>query len=282
MLTPARDEGKVAILTGAAGGLGRAMTLGLLDAGWRVLAVDRGGAGLEALALAAQPYEAKRHLDCMPIDLTEDASATAVIARALQSFGRIDALINNAGLNMMSHMNSRVTLRPKFWEVEPAVFRLFNEINVVVPFRLCAAVVPHMLAAGSGRIVNVTTSLGSMLSAGMTPYAQSKASAESLSAVMAADLEGTGITVNVIVPGGPVDTPMVGDYPPMPRDRYLQPDVMVPPLLWLLSDEAMVSGMRYIARLWDPQLDPARAAAMAGAPVAWSSIAGEKWLPAAN
>lgn len=282
MLTAAHNEGKVAILTGAAGGLGRAMTIGLLDAGWRVLAVDRGGPGLDALASEVQALEARDRLSCMPVDLTEDAIETTVIDRALQLFGRIDALINNAGINMMSHMNSRVTLRPKFWEVEPAVFRLFNEINVIAPFRLSAAVVPHMLAAGAGHIINVTTSLGSMLSAGMTPYAQSKASAESLSAVMAADLEGTGVTVNVIVPGGPVDTPMVGDFPPVPRDRYLQPDVMLPPLLWLLSDEGAVSGMRYIARLWDPQLDPAQAAAIAGAPVAWSAIAGEKWLPAAN
>jgi len=57
---------------------------------------------------------------------------------------------------------------------------------------------------------------------------------------------------------------------------------MVPPLLWLLSDEGAVSGMRHIARLWDPELDLAQTAAVAGAPVAWSAIAGEKWLPAAN
>lgn len=264
--------------------MGRAMALGLLEAGWDVFAVDRSDDGLATLRASATPAPegGRGRLECLRIDLTREHAAQEVTLRALHRFGRIDALVNNAGINLMSHLASRTTLRPRFWEVEPALFNLFMDVNAGAMFRLGAAVAPHMVAAGSGRIVNVTTSLVSMLGAGMTPYAQSKAAAESLSAVMAADLEGTGVSVNVLVPGGPVDTPMVGDDPPIPRERYLPPDVMVPPLLWLLSGERPPNGMRFVARLWDATLAPAQSAAIAGAPVAWRGIAGEKWVPSAQ
>jgi len=272
------------ILTGAAGGMGRAMTIGLLQAGWRVLAVDREGAALDALRaeVSASPSAGAHpaRFASLGIDLTRDDSAARVVDAALESFGPITALINNAGINMMSHHASRVSLRPRFWEVPAADFRLFTEVNAIVPLRLGAAVVPHMLAQAHGRIITVTTSLGSMLRAGMHPYGPSKAASEALAAIMAEELQGSGITVNVVVPGGPVDTPMVGDDPPIPRERFLQPEVMLPPLLWLLSDAAAeVTGQRYIARLWDVRLPPEAAAARAGAPVAWHGVAGEQWIP---
>lgn len=264
------------------------MAVGLLQAGWRVLAVDREGAALNALRAEVGAFASKSasnsarsgRFASLGIDLTHDDSAERVIDVALESFGTIDALINNAGINMMSHHASRVTLRPRFWEVPAADFRLFNEVNAIAPLRLGAAVVPHMLAKAQGRIITVTTSLGSMLRAGMHPYGPSKAASEALAAIMAEELQGSGITVNVVVPGGPVDTPMVGDDPPIPRERFLQPEVMLPPLLWLLSDAAAeVTGQRYIARLWEPQLPAAEAAARAGAPIAWHGVAGEQWIP---
>jgi NAD(P)-dependent dehydrogenase (short-subunit alcohol dehydrogenase family) len=91
-------------------------------------------------------------------------------------------------------------------------------------------------------------------------------------AVLAADLAGTGVTANVLVPGGVTDTPLVGDAPN--REKMLRPAIMVPPLLWLLSDEARsVNAMRFIAADWDAGLPPAQAAEKAGAPIAWLSIA---------
>src|SRR5438132_7038777 len=91
-------------------------------------------------------------------------------------------------------------------------------------------------ARGWGRIVNVTTSLGTMLNAGSPTYGPSKAALEALSAIMAKDLDGTGVTVNVLVPGGVTNTPMISDEAGYDRDKLIQPEVMVPPLLWLVSD----------------------------------------------
>jgi hypothetical protein len=106
------------------------------------------------------------------------------------------------------------------------------------PLALANAVVPEMMRQGWGRIVNVTTSLGTMLNAGSPTYGPSKAALEALSAIMAKDLDGTGVTVNVLVPGGITNTPMVSDEAGFERAKLIQPEVMVPPLLWLVSDVA--------------------------------------------
>jgi NAD(P)-dependent dehydrogenase (short-subunit alcohol dehydrogenase family) len=91
-------------------------------------------------------------------------------------------------------------------------------------------------------------------------------------AVLAADLAGSGVSSNVLVPGGTTDTPLVGEAPN--REKMLRPAIMVPPLLWLLSDEARaVNGKRFIAADWDTGVQPVQAAEKAGAPIAWLSIA---------
>ena len=131
-----------------------------------------------------------------------------------------------------------------------------------------------MLDRKWGRIVNVTTSLGTMLHGGWTPYGPSKASAEALSAVMAADLEGTGVTVNVVIPGGTVNTSMIPKEAPFARDALLQPDIMLPPLLWLVSSAAdHVTGKRFLGSSWNKQLGADAAAEKAGAPIGWKGLA---------
>jgi hypothetical protein len=101
----------------------------------------------------------------------------------------------------------------------------------------------------------------------------SKAALEALSAIMAKDLDGTGVTVNVLVPGGITNTPMVSESG-FDRAKMIQPEVMVSPLLWLVSDAAAkVTGRRFLGVHWDPALPPEQAAEKAGAPVAWTSIA---------
>jgi NAD(P)-dependent dehydrogenase (short-subunit alcohol dehydrogenase family) len=131
-----------------------------------------------------------------------------------------------------------------------------------------------MMRQGWGRIVNVTTSLGTMLNAGNPTYGPSKAALEALSAIMAKDLDGTGVTVNVLVPGGITNTPMVSDEAGFERAQMIQPEVMAPPLVWLVSDAAgRITGRRFLAVHWDTKLPPEEAAEKAGAPVAWTSIA---------
>ena len=189
-------------------------------------------------------------------------------------FGRIDILVNNAGIGPGSIRPDSWQRPLKFWEITPDQWRRFVAVHTTAPLALANAVVPEMMREGWGRIINVTTSLGTMLNAGSPTYGPSKAALEALSAIMAKDLDGTSVTVNVLVPGGVTDTPMISDEAGFDRGKLIQPEVMVPPLLWLVSDAtAKVTGRRFLGVHWDPTLTPEQAAEKAGAPVAWTSIA---------
>src|SRR5215469_14774316 len=113
-----------------------------------------------------------------------------------------------------------------------------------------------------------------MIREGSPTYGPSKAALEAFSAIMAKDLAGTGVTVNVLVPGGVTNTPMVPLEAGYDRAEMIQPAVMGPPLNWLVSEAAAhVTGRRFLAVHWDANLSPEEAAARAGAPVAWTEIA---------
>jgi NAD(P)-dependent dehydrogenase (short-subunit alcohol dehydrogenase family) len=268
------ENKRVAIVTGAAGGIGRAMTRGLLAAGIRVAGVDRDREPLEALAASAGEQGKAYDFLTIQTDLTSD-SATDQITRATRArFGRIDILVNNAGIGPGSIRPDSWQRPLKFWEITPDQWRRFVAVHTTAPLALANAVVPEMMRQGWGRIVNVTTSLGTMLNAGSPTYGPSKAALEALSAIMAKDLNGTGVTVNVLVPGGVTNTPMISEEAGFDRDKLIQPGIMAPPLVWLVSDAAgNVSGRRFLAIHWDPALAPEQAAEKAGAPVAWTSIA---------
>ncbi len=156
----------------------------------------------------------------------------------------------------------------------PEEWRLFVAVHNNAPMALSRAVVHEMMARGWGRIVNVTTSLGTMIREGSPTYGPSKAALEAFSAIMAKDLAGTGVTVNVLVPGGVTNTLMVPLEAGYNRGEMIQPEVMAPPLVWLVSEAAAeITGRRFLAVHWDPKLPPAEAAEKAGAPVAWTGIA---------
>ena len=264
---------RVAILTGAAGGIGRAMTRALLSAGIRVAGVDRDREPLEALAASAREQGKAADLLTIQTDLTNDSAIDEITKTARDRFGRIDVLVNNAGIGPGAIRPDSWQRPLKFWEITPDQWRRFVAVHTTAPLALTNAVVPEMMREGWGRIVNVTTSLGTMLNAGSPTYGPSKAALEALSAIMAKDLDGTGVTVNVLVPGGITNTPMVFESG-FDRTRMIQPEVMVSPLLWLVSDAAAnVTGRRFLGVHWDPNLPPEQAAAKAGAPVAWTSIA---------
>jgi NAD(P)-dependent dehydrogenase (short-subunit alcohol dehydrogenase family) len=264
-------ERKAAVVTGAASGLGRAMALGLVESGIDVVAVDR-----NATALAApERTAAARPGSILPllVDLTDPDAFDRIAEAALAKFGRIDVLINNAGIGQASVRADQRRNPIRFWEATPDQWSRFLAVNATAPIMMARAVVQHMLRARQGRIITVTTSLGTMVRAGYLLYGASKAAAESATAVMAADLAGTGVTANVLVPGGVTNTPLVGDEAGE-RSKMLQPEIMVPPLLWLVSDAtAGVTAKRFIAADWDRSLPPAQAAEKAGAPIAWLGIA---------
>jgi NAD(P)-dependent dehydrogenase (short-subunit alcohol dehydrogenase family) len=267
------ENQRVAIVTGAAGGIGSAMTRALLVAGIRVAGVDRDRGPLEALAASGREQGEADDLLTIQTDLTNDSAAEEITKATRDRFGRIDMLINNAGIGPGAIRPDSWQRPLKFWEITSDQWRRFVAVHTTAPLALTNAVVPEMMSRGWGRIVNVTTSLGTMLNAGSPTYGPSKAALEALSAIMAKDLDGTGVTVNVLVPGGITNTPMVSESG-FDRAKMIQPEVMVSPLLWLVSDAAgKVTGRRFLGVHWDPTLPPEEAAEKAGAPVAWTSIA---------
>jgi NAD(P)-dependent dehydrogenase (short-subunit alcohol dehydrogenase family) len=269
--------GKSIIITGAASGMGKAMALGLKGMGAHVTAVDV--SPFTALEADAQKIPEGK-LSFLTVDLRDDSAGEVIAASAMKSYGHIYGLVNNAGLGRFAIKLDVVENPPKFWEPSLAVWQKFIDINGSAVFKTMVAVTPHMLAAGTGRIVNVTTSLNSMVTAGMSAYGPSKAIAEALSAVAAEDLAGTGITVNVLIPGGSTDTGMLPASAPVDRASLLRPEAMVPPVTWLLSEAgASTTGQRFRANLWDKSVAPEQAAAAAGAPVGWASLgSGASWF----
>jgi NAD(P)-dependent dehydrogenase (short-subunit alcohol dehydrogenase family) len=253
---------QTAIVTGAASGMGRVMAIALSEQGFNVVAVDRNAAGLATLPAPIMPLTA---------DLADPASFGRIAGETVSAFGGIDVLINNAGIGQSTVREDRNNPL-RYWEVTPEQWNRFLTINATGPIMLTHAVLPHMLKAGRGRIITVTTSLGTMVREGYLLYGSSKAALESSMAVLAADTKGTGITVNVLVPGGVTDTPLVGEAGD--RSKMLRPEIMNPVLLWLVSPESEgVTAQRFIAADWDASLPPAKAAEKAGAPIAWLSIA---------
>jgi gluconate 5-dehydrogenase len=147
-------------------------------------------------------------------------------------------LVNNAGIGMRTVNPRFLTHAQAFWEVPIDGFRAVMETNLTGYFLVAREVTPRMLAAGGGRIVNISVSHSTMGRVGFVPYGPSRAGSEALSRIMAADLQGTGVTVNLLLPGGATLTGMI---PPaaVPEGRgFLDPAVMGPPIVWLASDEA--------------------------------------------
>ncbi len=248
--------GRVALVTGASSGLGRVMALSLLAAGHRVVLSATDARALE------ETREASRAGDRAAIvraDLSRESELPALARAAEEAFGQIDILVNNAGVA------GRPGRPPEEMELEE--MRRVFEINTFSPLHLTQLLLPGMIRRGWGRIVLIGTSLDTMLR--FMPYGMSKAAAEAYVAALAASLRSTGVTANVLVPGGMTVSRMTrhrGDPATM-----LQPEIMGPPITWLASDASdKVTGRRFIAARWNPTLSDEQAAQAAGAPVAWS------------
>ena len=192
--------GKTALITGAGRGIGRAVALGLGNAGARVVLLARTEGQLaETRALLRDQGVPAGRISVLPADLADEEDRGRAVAAALTA-GSVDILVNNAAAVEPLGPTARIAAKE---------LRLAFEVNVVAPATLTAAVVPGMLDAGWGRVVNVSTGLVAN-PAGMVrgnAYATTKAALEAYTVNLAAELRGTGVTVNAYRPGG-VDTPM--------------------------------------------------------------------------
>src|ERR1043165_1365443 len=212
-------ESRAVLLTGAAGGLGRVMTQALLAQGHKVAAVDRDQGSLERLKALCGGND---RLHVIHADLTQESACLRAVEATRTRFGTVEAVINNAGIGMSSIRPDAEARHPGIDELAPEGFDRFFNIFMRAPATLVRAALPMMRERGFGRIVNNTTSYLTMLR--VLPYGAAKAALESLSAVWADELKGGPVTVNVLVPGGPTDTPLIADASGWDRSKTLKPE----------------------------------------------------------
>ena len=173
----------------------------------------------------------------------------AGVQAAYEQLGGVDVLVSNAGIGMRTVNPSFLTHPLGFWEVSPEGFLDVMQTKVTGSFLVVRCVVPRMLQDGGGRIVMISMNTQTMTRRGFVPYGPSGAALEALARVMAADLDGTSVRVNLLLPGGATATGMVpDDVPADVRGQLLHPSIMGPPIVWLCSPAAAeVHNQRIVA-----------------------------------
>jgi NAD(P)-dependent dehydrogenase (short-subunit alcohol dehydrogenase family) len=230
------------LVTGGTTGLGKAMAAALAASGARVVLTSRDRARAEATGAEIGAIG-------IELDVRNESSVQAGVEAVYEQLGGLEVLVSNAGIGMRT-VNPRFMTDPQpFWEVSPDGFRDVLETKMTGSFLVARAVTPRMLRAGGGRIVVISMNEQTMTRRGFVPYGPSGAGVEALARVMAADLAGTTVTVNMLLPGGATATGMVpDDVPAETQARMLAPEIMGPPIVWLCSEHAAgVHDQRIVA-----------------------------------
>ena len=263
-------SGRVIIMTGGVRGLGREMALALIAQGAKVVVTSYSKS--EAMAETIAMAKALAGKDCMvgiASDVSDFKSCQFLVNEVLERFGALHVLVNNAGIGMRVISETYNTVPVNFWEIDPDQWRRIMDTNVNGVFNMSRACVPHMLTQSFGKVINISTSDVTMVRRGYSPYGPSKAALEAMTRVWAQELVGSGVDINVYLPGGAADTDLL---PPGVNKRgadgnLLSAAIMRRGIAWLCSDASNgQSGKRYIARLWNETLAPSQSAAMASAP----------------
>jgi 2-dehydro-3-deoxy-L-rhamnonate dehydrogenase (NAD+) len=196
-------------VVGAGSGIGKATALHLVEHGVRVACLDRDGE--TARATAAEIAKGSGRSVAHHLDVTEDATIPSAIEAVVRAFGRIDALVNCAGITGRASIGH---------EVNPADFDLVYRINLRGAFLLSKVVLPHMLARQYGRVLHVSSIAGKEGTAGLAAYSATKAGLIGLVKSMAKDYVEQGITINALAPAV-IRTPMVEALPQATVDQMM-------------------------------------------------------------
>ncbi|MGE5537287.1 MAG: SDR family NAD(P)-dependent oxidoreductase [Gemmatimonas sp.] len=252
--------GRVVIVTGASRGLGRAMAQALAEAGAKVV-IAAPASEMERMKTAVAEIDAATTpgtAHAVAADIVKPEDCDRLVEATLERFGALHVLVNNArrlhrGPGIPPEGNSLPV-----YETDPAIWRETITVNVNGTFNVTRAVLPTLMKQKWGRIINLTTSLGTMQRRHNSPYGVTKAALEAATLIWAQDLAGTGVTVNSLIPGGSCDSDP--DRPPTPG--LLPVTIMNPVVVWLASPRSDGhTGERYVGKLWDPALPPDQAAA---------------------
>jgi NAD(P)-dependent dehydrogenase (short-subunit alcohol dehydrogenase family) len=221
--------GKVALVAGGTGGLGRAVSLAFLEENAKVVVTYRRQEEFEALKKAAGAKGAS--LEGHRVDVTDEAAVSQLIEKIVAQHGRLDALVNTVGAYAGG---------TKLWELDTKVFEQMLALNLRSGYDLARAAARFMLKQGNGAIVNVASKAAVDHAAGASAYAASKAAAVALMDSLAADLQATGVRVNSILPSI-IDTE--ANRKAMPRAdfaKWPKPEDIARVILFLCSDSAKV------------------------------------------
>ncbi len=228
---------RVAIVTGGAQGIGFAIAKRLLGSGATVVLWDRDVSRLEA---ARAELSALGTVDARVVELTDERAVDAAASAAAAQHHRIDIAVNNAGITGGNAPT---------WELAPAVWREVIEVNLVAPYLVCRAVVPHMRARRYGRIVNIASIAGKEGNPNASHYSASKAGLIALTKSLAKELAADGVLVNAVTPAA-AQTAMFATMTQahidfmlskIPMGRFLEVDEAAAMVAWLASEECSFS-----------------------------------------
>jgi 3-oxoacyl-[acyl-carrier protein] reductase len=205
-------SGHTAIVTGAASGMGRATAHLFADEGARVAVVDLGADRVATVVREIDSAHGADRVLGFPIDVTDRGALATMVGSIVAKWGRIDCLVNNAGVSLVSSL----------WQDDESfgdAWRRTIDVNLSAYVHLARLVVPTMRDAGYGRIVNIASTESIVATGGLAAYSASKAGVTGLTRSMAVELGRFGITVNCVCPG-PINTGMTSGIPGDAKDVY--------------------------------------------------------------
>jgi len=226
-------SGRVAVVTGGARGIGYATAERFLASGAKVAIWDING---ERARASADQLSSLGTVCVHKVELTDQAAVEAAAAATLAAYGKIDIVVNNAGITGGNGTT---------WELDPKVWREVLEVNLYAPYLVCRAVVPHMIAAGYGRIVNIASIAGKEGNPNASHYSASKAGLIGLTKSLGKELATSNIMVNCVTPAAS-QTEQFGqmtqahiDYmrSKIPMGRFVLPEEIAAMIAWLSSED---------------------------------------------